>query len=628
LFTSGNSIQKLDLRTKEIKTLFTSDNERDITSSYMDEKESIYYTVRDKYGVFNLAPKTGKITHFNKDLKVSYKILEKNEKLWTTHNLGFMAKQTGDLTFVNQLIEDSTSLKLPRTDSYDIEFLSDSEIALATLTHGFYIYNIKDKTITQYDGKNASVGELSNAHIINIHKGKSSKLIYVATSADLNIWDRASDTFSYINEGDGLKGKIESMYEDSNQNLWVQTTEGLHHIKDQQVIARYGEKYNLNSGPTHGNHSMTEDDEGMIYVSTAYALFRFDPKKLQHVGEPNDVIIKDLYLKREKVKPALEGVLEASILYDPQIVLDYHNRDIGFSYVSPFERESELDYYYRLIGYDITWRNNKVERQVHFTNLDQGKYTFQVKSKSADGKWTANVTSTPFEIKPPWYATWWAYCLFAISLSSMLYSIFRYRIRQITKYQKLRTKISADLHDDVGSLLSALAMQSDFLGLDAPPEKASKFNKFSALSREAMIRMRDTVWAIDSRKDNMESLIDRMTDYIFEIYEDYPTKVIFDNESSNLTSTLAPDIRQNIYLIFKEALNNSLKYSNGNQVWVSLSQVGKNILLSVKDNGTAAKIKTSGNGISNMKMRAKKIDAKLEIINIDGFEVRLLVEKK
>jgi hypothetical protein len=153
LFTSGNSIQKLDLRTKEIKTLFTSDNERDITSSYMDEKESIYYTVRDKYGIFNLAPKTGKITHFNKDLKVSYKILEKNEKLWTTHNLGFMAKQTGDLTFVNQLIEDSTSLKLPRTDSYDIEFLSDSEIALATLTHDFYIYNIKDKTITQYDGK-------------------------------------------------------------------------------------------------------------------------------------------------------------------------------------------------------------------------------------------------------------------------------------------------------------------------------------------------------------------------------------------------------------------------------------------------------------------------------------------
>lgn len=227
------------------------------------------------------------------------------------------------------------------------------------------------------------------------------------------------------------------------------------------------------------------------------------------------------------------------------------------------------------------------------------------------------------------------YLQWILGLSALLFLIagyftLRYNRIKNEKKRKLeaeifRSNLSSDLHDDVGTLLSSLAMQSDILGLDAPPEKVALFQKFGALSREAMTRMRDTVWAIDSRKDNMKSLVDRMRDYISDMYEDHPMKVKFTHLESNQIKTLSPEIRQNIYLIFKEALNNALKYSNGNLVNIELKQNDKSIALSIKDNGKVGKIKTSGTGISNMKLRAQRINGKLEIHTENGFEVRLEV---
>ena len=150
-----------------------------------------------------------------------------------------------------------------------------------------------------------------------------------------------------------------------------------------------------------------------------------------------------------------------------------------------------------------------------------------------------------------------------------------------------------------------LAYQSD-------ADKAPLFKRLSTLSREAMGRMRDTVWAIDARKDNIEFLTDRIKDYLGETLSRSQFTYDYQDQTNTKRKHLSPDIRQNVYLIFKEAINNILNHSNGSHVTVNLSQDKSMYLLVIADNGTIARpISTSGLDLSNRKLRAETIDADL-----------------
>jgi signal transduction histidine kinase len=227
-------------------------------------------------------------------------------------------------------------------------------------------------------------------------------------------------------------------------------------------------------------------------------------------------------------------------------------------------------------------------------------------------------------------ATSWkiALGLTTLFLAILGYFLYKYQQRknaqkQLEEAEKFRSKLSSDLHDDVGTMLSSLAMQSEVMGLTAKDEQVEKFEKLSNLSREAMSRMRDTVWAIDARKDKVDDLLDRMKDYVSDRLEGHPLQVSFDHKEVLKESKLRPDVRQNIYLIFKEAVHNAAKYSNGDKLNIIFKQNEKDLYLEVRDNGTIDedKIKTSGLGTSNMKMRAERIGKTLEIHTKKGFAV-------
>ena len=199
---------------------------------------------------------------------------------------------------------------------------------------------------------------------------------------------------------------------------------------------------------------------------------------------------------------------------------------------------------------------------------------------------------------------------------------------QLVKYQKLRTQISSDLHDDVGTILSAMAFQTEILELEQDPSEKDKFKKITDMSRLALGRMRDTVWAIDSRKDNAESLVDRMEDFLFDVFEGQEIDYTFNKSILSKDLKIRPDIRQTVYLVFKEAVTNALKHSTGDQINIALDLTGKGFGLTVHDNGAVdtSTIKKSGLGLSNMQARAEKIDADFSLSYDDGFRVELRKE--
>ena len=553
-------------------------------------------------------------------------VVDKDDNVHMAYKLQYYNDR--QITKPNVLLEAKGSKILMRKEEYnECAQLYDGTLATGGLSNGLYHYNPSDTTLVHYSGENVSQGNLSSTTINLIYESPSSHKVYLGTNENINIWDRQLDTFTYINSWDGLRGKVLSMVEDNNQSIWALTSKGLHKIVDGKVTSFYDKKSGIEYGlESHFSYRMISDKENNIIFNTEAGVYRFNSDSLRSPFVPSPIRIENLYINRKLIQVGSHNSMTASLSEINHLYLPYRDRDIGFDFVSINGQDHGVEYQYRLRGYSDEWININEKRDLYFTNLNHGDYTLELKARSQEGAWTKENSSLKFTIDAPWYMKWWSYLLFTLLILSILYAIYSYRIYQITRYQKLRTKISSDLHDDVGTLLTSLSMQSDILGMDAPPEKQHKFEKFGNLSREAMDRMRDTVWAIDSRKDNMISLVDRMSDYISDMFEDHNVRVIFNHKETKLSASLAPDIRQNVYLIFKEALNNAMKHSNGDTVTISLVQYNKSLSLSVHDNGTIDKGKTSGTGISNMTLRAKRIGGELSINTHNGFEVLLQIK--
>lgn len=203
---------------------------------------------------------------------------------------------------------------------------------------------------------------------------------------------------------------------------------------------------------------------------------------------------------------------------------------------------------------------------------------------------------------------------------------YRNKIQRAAQIEKLRTKISSDLHDDVGSILTGLAMQTEIMEYSANEIQKPKLRRITELSRSAMSRMRDAVWAMDARKDNWKSLIDRMHEFANEALEGSQIQFQLSQEGINGEGELSATIRQNIYLIFKEAITNVIKHAQASQINTSLTHNAGKIQMIIQDNGVTKEQKPSaGLGLSNIQMRADQMNAQLDIQQGHGFTVQLTI---
>ncbi len=204
---------------------------------------------------------------------------------------------------------------------------------------------------------------------------------------------------------------------------------------------------------------------------------------------------------------------------------------------------------------------------------------------------------------------------------------------EVTKaISAIRSDLSSDLHDDVGSLLAGIAMQSELISnqIDVSNQPSSKDKRYidniCSLSREAMKNMRDIVWAIDSSHIKYQNLIDRIHDHIYSTLDLLGINCSFQKEGFESESTIDQHVKQNLYLIFKEAITNITKHASAKHVKISLIKRDHELSLTIKDDGSAPiNSNNSGIGLNSMKKRAQKMNASIEFIHDEGFEVRLSI---
>jgi len=185
--------------------------------------------------------------------------------------------------------------------------------------------------------------------------------------------------------------------------------------------------------------------------------------------------------------------------------------------------------------------------------------------------------------------------------------LWRYRRREALRQEALRTRIAADLHDEVGSMLTQISMQSTLLreGRYAPAQQQAYLDQMAEVSRRAARQMSDAVWSIDARYDSAASLLDRLRDHAHEVL---PAGLELDFNAEPTLRTVAVSLasRQALYSIYKEALHNVVKHAHAQQVRVRLRLHLQQLELEVQDDGCglASAGRPGGQGLANMHMRA------------------------
>ncbi|MBL0315609.1 MAG: hypothetical protein IPP69_07415 [Flavobacteriales bacterium] len=276
-------------------------------------------------------------------------------------------------------------------------------------------------------------------------------------------------------------------------------------------------------------------------------------------------------------------------------------------------------------GIDKDWVMCGNRRFVNYPDLKPGTYTLHVKACNSYGVWNETGISKTIFIAAPWWGTWWFSTLAVLFFLSAVYLLYRYRLAQQTKLLTVRNNIASDLHDEIGSTLSSISLSSTVIQRkmqDANPEVKTLLQQIGNNTDNMMEAMSDIVWTINAKNDHFENIVNRMRAFAIEIMEPLDCTVHFNVNENLLNLKLDMKQRKNLYLIFKEAVNNAAKYSGCKNFWVNFSRRidgavmlqlrddGKGFSVSDKENGNAS---MGGNGLYNMHNRAAEIHGKLTI---------------
>lgn len=178
----------------------------------------------------------------------------------------------------------------------------------------------------------------------------------------------------------------------------------------------------------------------------------------------------------------------------------------------------------------------------------------------------------------------------------------------------MRNSIADDLHDDIGSALSSISIMSE-LAKAKSPEASGLLASIGESTITVQENMSDIVWAIKSENDSFENVLQRMNQFASEILDAKNIALDFISDETLSTSRLTMKQRKNLYLFFKEAINNAAKHSDATNISVRIFQKGHHVEMIIRDNGKGFHTSETfqGNGMSTLKKRADELNGHVNI---------------
>jgi signal transduction histidine kinase len=273
-----------------------------------------------------------------------------------------------------------------------------------------------------------------------------------------------------------------------------------------------------------------------------------------------------------------------------------------------------------LEGFDKDWIYCGTRHYASYTNLDPGSYLFRVKGSNSDGVWNEAGTSLTVIVDPALWQTLWFRGIVLILVGALAYGGYRYRLAKMLALEHLRLRIANDLHDDIGSDLSSLALESDLLARRFPEGDPGR-ERLRALGRTiraAADNLRDVVWIVSPDRDEVQDLVERMREVAAKTLSGLPHE--FRCSGSALSAALGIEFKRHVLMMFKEMLHNVVCHARASRVEVEFELNNGHVRLCVRDNGVGfdPSGKQSGRGLHSLHARASAIGGTVTIESTSG----------
>ena len=517
---------------------------------------------------------------------------------------------------------------------------SFAEDGNGNLWFGFYLGGLVRYAgghFTEFTSADGAPGGLITA----LHTDRQGRLWAGSSQSGLSRIDdpsAAHPRFTSFTADNGLaSNNVRSITEDLFGNIYVGTARGIDRLSPDTTRVSH---YSISDGLA-GDFVLTSfrDRQGALWFGTPNGLSRLIPTQAKASAAPA-VWVSGLRIAGERRTVSELGSAEILV---PELAHSQNNLQIDFFGID-FNAGESLRYQYKLEGADQDWSAPAEQRTVTFANLQPGRYRFLVRAVNADGHASDKPAIVSFRILAPIWLRWWFISLSVLLMGALFFSLYRYRVarlreinaalmeaklaeenlrkaneERLVELERVRKRIATDLHDDIGSSLTRISLLSEVAQRrkgNGEKSGPGSLSTIAGLSRELVDSMSDIVWAINPERDHLGDLTQRMRHFASDVFTARGIDFRFHFPDSERDVRLGANFRRELFLIFKEAVNNAVRHSGCTEAEIEFRVDGDNGLsLQLSDNGRGFDVtgKSNGHGLSSMRARTEGLGGNLEI---------------
>ncbi len=599
---------------------------------------SLWFGMDFGEGLYQL--KNGDLTHFgeNEGLeKIAIRVIHEDHE----GNLWF------GTSFLN-LFKDGKFTRYTATEGFIggtvRVILEDKESSLwIGTTHG--LSRRKNAQFTNFTTKDG----LSHDAVLALHEDKEKNLWIGTGGGGLNRMRNGQFTNYTTREG-LFNDEILEILEDDHGYLWMSCLKGIFRVSkeafdrfdrkeiDSIPCASYGKDDGMVSIICNNvsKPAAWKSSDGRLWFATTKGLVVADPG-IKPDDTPPPVIIEKVLADKNPVESRGSSVESRTA----PVTIPPGRGELEIHYTALSFRASEKNRFkYKLEGVDTDWVEAANRRVAYYNNLRPGRYSFRVTACNNNGVWNASGSNIQLVLQPHYWQTWWFQSLIAsgcLSLAVMgTRSVIRRRLalklqrfEQQHAIEKERTRIAQDMHDDLGSTLTRIKLLSELAEADKdkPEALGIHIRKISVSARKTVQALDETVWAVNPKNDTIISLVRYISHYANEFFEGSHIRCRLEMPTELPADTLSAELRHNLFLVVKEALNNVLKHSSASEARIQIT-VESALEITITDNGHGFDAQQRSDdqkrsGLENMRRRVEASGGEFEIQSQPGKGTRL-----
>jgi signal transduction histidine kinase/ligand-binding sensor domain-containing protein len=531
----------------------------------------------------------------------------------------------------------------------------------AATTKGLLL-RVRDKVLTNETGKT-----FAGAGAIRCLLGTADGSLWIGYGGQ-GLGRLKAGRFSHYRMEHGLRDDyLSNILPDGHGRLWFAGNRGIFSVRkkalddfaDGRAMGIWSVAYGRNDGLSQLQASSDawpgaqRGADGRLFFAMQAGVAVVDADNVKENLQPPPVVIEQVTVNGKIVAAygaggTLAAADSAAALElcqgDAHLHLAPGQRQIEFDFTAlTFTKPSSIWFKYRLHGLDTTWVEADTRRVATYAQVPPGHYRFQVLACNSDGVWNETGATLDLIVEPYWWETVWFRVAGPLTAAGLLSTaiILGWRRRQRRRIERLemqqateleRARIARDIHDDLGATLTHIVMLSDSTS-ELAPSPAGSLGKIHQVALAMTQTMDEIVWAVNPHHDRFDQLAMYIDAYAQEYLDASGLQSCVDFPDPLPHQPISAQVRHNLFLAFKEALNNLVRHAGARQVRICLTVQPDGFSLSVEDDGAGFSVDASaapradtGNGLANMRARLTAVGGHCSVDSVPGRGTRVVFE--